>query len=89
MKDRVTCVNSRLRSYSGDRRLFIDPKCKELIKDFEQVTWKADAAGNLMGELSKKDPMRTHVSDALGYLVYREFPMRPIMGEKYGNLGIY
>jgi hypothetical protein len=28
--------------------------------------------------------MRTHVSDALGYMVAREFPMRAKMGEKAG-----
>ena len=36
------------------------------------VFWKRDAAGNALGDISKADPKRTHISDALGYLVWRE-----------------
>jgi hypothetical protein len=37
-----------------------------------------------MVELDKSDPMRTHVSDAIGYLIAREFAMRPVRGEVGG-----
>jgi hypothetical protein len=84
VKDRINCVNAVLRNHAGERRLRIDPKCKQLIKDLEQVGWKADPHGNPLAELDKSDPMRTHASDALGYLVAREFPMRPQMGERAG-----
>jgi hypothetical protein len=66
----------------------IDQNCKELIKDFEQVCWKADPHGNSLAELDKSDPMRTHVSDALGYLIAREFPMHAQMGERSGPMVI-
>lgn len=84
VKDRINCVNALLRNHAGQRRLKIDPKCKHLIKDLEQVSWKADPYGNPLAELDKSDPMRTHASDALGYLVAREFPMRAQMGERAG-----
>ena len=84
VKDRINCVNARLRNYAGAHRLLIDPGCKHLIKDLEQVHWKTDPYGNSLGELDKSDPKRTHVSDALGYMISREFPMRAQMGERAG-----
>lgn len=80
VKDRVTAVNSMLKNSLGDARLFVDPKCKELIKDFEQVRWKPDASGNLTASVDKRDPKRTHISDALGYLIHAEFPLRAMGG---------
>jgi len=76
IKDRVNSMNAMLLNNSGERRLAIDPRCKELIADFEQVQWKADANGNQTADLDKKDPKRTHISDALGYLIFGEFPIR-------------
>jgi len=88
VKDRVNCVNAVLLNHAGQRRLWIDPRCKHLIKDLEQVCWKADPHGNPLAELDKSDHMRTHASDAVGYLVAREFPMRAQMGERgFVNLG--
>jgi len=84
VKDRINCVNARLLNHAGQRRLLIDSRCKHLIKDFEQVCWKADPHGSSLAELDKSDPMRTHVSDAVGYFVAREFPMRATMGERGG-----
>ena len=84
VKDRVNCVNAKLRNHAGQNRLFVDGRCKHLIKDLEQVSWKADPHGNSLADLDKSDPMRTHVSDAVGYLVAREFPMRSVIGERSG-----
>jgi terminase large subunit-like protein len=84
VKDRINCVNAILRNQAGEHRLQIDPQCKQLIKDFEQVCWKADPHGNPLAELDKSDPMRTHASDAAGYLIAREFPMRAQRGERAG-----
>lgn len=69
VRDRISHVCAALRSASGERRIFVDPKCKELTMDFEEVAWKRDAAGNPLDDLSKSDPRRTHISDALGYMV--------------------
>jgi len=49
------------------RGFCIDPSCRELLADLEEVNWKVDAHGNTYPELDKRDPKRTHVSDALGY----------------------
>ena len=73
-------MNSILCTQSGERRLFVDPRCRQLIKDLEQVGWKEDANGNVLGQIDKRDPERTHVSDALGYLIEEEFGIHGYAG---------
>jgi len=82
VKARVNAVNALLCNFRQERRLLIDSGCKELIRDLERVTWKSDAHGNFLADLDKSDPFRTHVSDALGYFVVREFPLRQPGGER-------
>jgi hypothetical protein len=53
--------------------LFIDPRCKDLILDFERVHWQVDLNGNSLPEIDDSDPQRTHLSDALGYMLTAEF----------------
>ena len=68
VRDRVTLMNSKLESAAGEHSLAIHPRCKELIKDFEQVTYKENSQ-----VIDKdRDPRRTHLSDALGYLAWQE-----------------
>ena len=57
-------------------------RCRELANDLEQVIWKSDPHGNVLSDLNKSDPMRTHLSDALGYYVLREFPLRGFVGAR-------
>jgi hypothetical protein len=73
-------MNAKLCNQAGVRSLFIPPRCQQLIQDVERVHWKQDANGNAVYELDKSDPWRTHVSDALGYRVSREFGMRGVVG---------
>ncbi len=78
VRDRVNLMNARLRSASGEISLSIDEKCKELIKDFEQVSYKEDT-----NQIDKdRDRMRTHLSDALGYLVWQECQQLAPIGER-------
>jgi len=84
VKDRVNCVNAKLLNYAGQRSLFLTPNCRELAADFEQLAWKADPHGTPLSDLDKRDPMRSHLSDALGYYIVREFPMRAQSGERGG-----
>jgi hypothetical protein len=84
VKDRINCVNAMLLNFAGQRRMVINTSCRELAKDFEQLAWKADPNGRPLGDLDKRDPMRSHLSDALGYYIVREFPMRGIQGEHGG-----
>jgi hypothetical protein len=72
VKSRVAAVNSLLKSTSGENRLFIDARCKHLLKDLERVVWKR---GTALIE-KDKDPELTHISDALGYLVETEAGIR-------------
>ena len=68
VRDRVTLMNAKLKSAGGERLLVVHPRCAELIRDFEQVTYKEGS-----GVVDKdRDPKRTHLSDALGYLVWQE-----------------
>jgi hypothetical protein len=70
VKDRVRSVNARLQTMDGAHHLRIDPSCRHLISDLEQVIFLDN------GELDKKsNPMLTHISDALGYGIHREFPV--------------
>jgi hypothetical protein len=88
VKDRINCVNSRICNSVGSRRLFIDPRCRQLIRDLEQVSWQTDANGNPLIELDKSDPMRTHTSDALGYYIASAFPMQGKVGYRAEWLGM-
>jgi hypothetical protein len=74
-------VNAMLRYKAGERRLLIDPQCEQLILDLERVRWKTDAHGNTLAEMDKSDSERTHVSDALGYMIARDFGMSGKFGE--------
>ena len=46
----------------------VSPKCVELIKDLEEVVYKN---GSTLID-KERDPKRTHLSDALGYLLWQE-----------------
>jgi hypothetical protein len=80
VRARVNAVNSMLCTYNEQRRLLVDPRCQGLIKDFERVCWKSDLHGNMQKDLDKSDLLRTHVSDAVGYWVTREHPIRGVSG---------
>jgi len=82
VRERIMLTNSKLRSASGEIRLLVDPKCKELIKDFEQVSYKAES--NAIDK--EKDRRRTHLSDALGYLLWQECRPQPAIGDHQERL---
>lgn len=87
VKDRVNAVNGMLRSAAGETRVIIDKRCKELIADLEQIAWKADPHGNATGQLDKSDNKRTHMSDAFGYMVEYEFPLKTRNAERSDYFG--
>jgi len=76
--DRVRLVNAKLQNAAGEVELLVSDRCKELLKDFHEVRYRAGTA--LIDK--DADPRRTHLSDALGYLVWQEFGPRPVMGDK-------
>jgi hypothetical protein len=72
-KDRVNAVNSRFKTASGIMRMAIDPyKCPNLVTDFESMVVVEGGSG----ELDDSDPMRGHITDAVGYYINREFPIK-------------
>jgi len=79
VRDRVNCVNARLRNHFGDSQLFISPGAKELVRDLEEVCYTVDSTGSATTELNKSDRNRTHMSDALGYYISQAFPLRGIL----------
>jgi Terminase large subunit, T4likevirus-type, N-terminal len=82
VRERINLTNAKLRSASGEIGLRVDRKCKELIKDLEQAAYKADT-----NQIDKdRDRLRTHLSDALGYLLWQECRALPTIGERRGRL---
>ncbi len=74
---RIQRVNGYLTNSLGEIRIEIDPRCRELVKDFEEVLFKPDS-----GVIDKtRDLRRTHASDALGYLVWEMYGDKPVFGE--------
>jgi phage terminase large subunit len=78
VRERINLTNRQLKSASGKIGLLVDPQCKELIKDFEQVCFKEDS--NVIDK--DRDRMRTHLSDALGYVLWQECREGPRIGER-------
>ncbi len=74
---RVQKVNALLTNALGEVRLELDPRCSELIKDFEEVMFKPES-----GVIDKlRDMRRTHASDALGYVIWALFGEKAAAGE--------
>jgi hypothetical protein len=82
VRERINLTNAKLRLANGEIGMLVDRKCTELIMDFEQVAFKADTY-----QIDKdRDRMRTHLSDALGYLLWQECRPLPHIGERPGRL---
>lgn len=70
-RDRVNAMNGMICNSKGDRRILINPNCKHIIKDLEQVSFKEGST-----QIDKtSDLMLTHISDALGYMVEKDFAL--------------
>jgi hypothetical protein len=82
VRDRVALMNTQFKAADGVSRLFVHPRCRELIQDFEEVTFKPESS-----VIDKdRDSKRTHLSDALGYLVWQECRSQPPFGEQRQRL---
>jgi hypothetical protein len=75
-RSRINALNNRLKGPEGAQRIFIDSSCTELIQDLNQVVLRADGK-DVLKIYKPGDPYaaRTHASDALGYLIHREWPV--------------
>lgn len=68
--DRFAATNARICNGNGNRNLFVDPKCSNLIRDlntrsFRPGTRDTDDTGD-----------QGHATDALGYYLYSRFPLQ-------------
>lgn len=70
---RINAMNSRLKGGDGTIHLMVDPsKAPNVVRDLEGVRLLAGGSG----EIDKKaDGRLTHLTDALGYYIVKEFPV--------------
>jgi hypothetical protein len=66
--NRINGVNALLRNANGRTRLWIDPKCKNLIRSLDGLVYKPGT------NIPDKSTGLDHMGDALGYLVGAVFP---------------
>ena len=64
VKDRLNAMNSALEN----KKVLIHKDCKHTIDDLDEVAYKNN-------EIYKGDLTKTHLSDALGYIVCEQFPV--------------
>lgn len=69
VSDRINEVQAMLQNSMGERRLFIHPRCKELIKGLDGMTYKKGTS------VPDKTLGLDHITDALGYKIHRLFPI--------------
>jgi phage terminase large subunit len=70
VKDGVNAVNRLLCDATGERKLYVDPKCKETIECFNKFEYKP---GTVQPD---KDSGYDHMPDAARYLVSALYPIR-------------
>jgi phage terminase large subunit len=69
IRDRVNSVNAKLKNANGQRTLFVDPKCKQVINSLEKMVFKP-------GTSIVDNDGNEHMADAVGYLVDFLYPLR-------------
>jgi len=80
VKDRIASVNSVLKA--DNCRLTIDPKCSKIINGLRKHTYKENT------RQPEKDGATdfSHFNDALGYLIYANYPVRPDINQTYNRV---
>lgn len=73
VKDRVMTMNTRFKNGEGKASIWVNPRCKNLIKDFQRVTWKDSTGSAILDQV--RDRSLTHLSDGAGYGVYVRNPI--------------
>ena len=70
VRDRVNAVNSKLKNARGEIKLFVDPRCKNIINSLEKMVYKPGT------NVIDKDGKLDHMADACGYLIDYLYPVR-------------
>ena len=83
VKDRINAMNSLLLNASGERRFFVDPKCKNLIQALQRYVYKQDTQ---IPEKGKWD----HIFDATTYAVEYLYPVtKKVEYDNIKTFGVY
>ena len=69
IRDRVNAVNSKLKNTQGFISMFIDPKCKQIIRSIERLMYKPNTT-----VIEQNGDV--HMADAVGYLIDYLFPVK-------------
>jgi hypothetical protein len=76
VRDKYQATNWLICDAMGRRRMKVNPRCRDLIRDLKFMVYKEGT-----DQPDKSDPERSHHSDALGYCVLGA--MKPLMPKKY------
>jgi len=83
IKNRVMAFNSMIKSFSGERRIFIDPKCEKLLYNIQNLKYKEgssslDLPTYYQIQANPEVKFLGHPFDAASYLVEYYFPIMKI-----------
>jgi len=81
VKDRVNAVNRRLMDASGRTGLIVSDGCRNTIRSFEQTCYKPGSS------VVDKAASVEHMTDAIGYFIEYEHPIRPPLRVEYTGIG--
>lgn len=70
VNDSIASVNSMLCNTQGERRLFLDPKCKKMRESFLKYVYKEGT------RIPLKDNIHDHHADHTRYITHRLFPLK-------------
>lgn len=70
VKDRINALNSVLKNTQGERRFFVDPKCRQFIKSMRQHAYKEGT------QIPDKGSGFDHIFDAGTYLIEFVYPVK-------------
>lgn len=76
IRDGINSVNSMLCNSLGERRFFVDPKCKKVIQAMEKFSYKEGTSQ------PDKDSGFDHMADAIRYYIDYVFPVRRQVDEQ-------
>ena len=87
VKDAITAVNSRLRSTTGEIKLYIDPNCRHTIDCLTKYTYKEGT------RIPDKTGAYDGMFDALKYAVWQLFPLQQarfdtMPGNRFRSTGV-
>lgn len=75
IRDRVNAVNSKLKNTNGVISMFIDPRCKQIIRSIERLMYKPNTT-----VIEQNGDV--HMADAVGYMIDYLFPVKKATTEK-------